>query len=173
MVTPSKCLIARSSGVIPGFKHKRDCSVNTFVFEGVKIIRGVDSIASRLIKARTDKDLSQQALANLSGVSQSTIGNIEAGIRKARGSLPQIAEALGVRLKWLRDGELPQREETAWPFAMVDRDRYENLGEPYSGYVQGRLQQAIEEAEKKKEADALARARIPSPSPLAKSRRKG
>ena len=43
---------------------------------GAKIIRKVDSIASRLIKARKDKDLSQQALANLAGVSQSTIGNM-------------------------------------------------------------------------------------------------
>lgn len=80
---------------------------------GAKIIRKVDSIASRLIKARTDKDLSQQALANLAGVSQSTIGNIEAGLRKSRGSLPQIAEALGVRLKWLSDGEMPQRDQAS------------------------------------------------------------
>lgn len=172
MVTPSKCLIARSSAFMSTFKHKRDSTVNTIVIEQVKIIEGVTSIASRLSKTRNEKKLSQQALAALSGVSQGTIGNIESGTRQALGSLPQIAEALGVRLKWLRDGELPKHALPEWPFPLVDRERYESLGEPYSGFVQSRLQQAIEECERKKEAAVFARARVPDNKENMKGSRK-
>lgn len=63
------------------------------------------TIAERLKAARDRKEWSQGQLASAAGLSQSTIGNIEAGVRQGKGSLPQIAEALGVRHKWLADGK--------------------------------------------------------------------
>lgn len=68
----------------------------------------VTTIATRLKSARIEMGWSQDVLAKKSGVSQGTVGNIEAGIRRSYGSLPRIAEALGVRNNWLRDGELPK-----------------------------------------------------------------
>lgn len=68
------------------------------------------NIANRLKATRLEKDLTQDELAKKSGVSQGTIGNIESGARRAYGSLPRIAEALGIRNNWLRDGELPKYE---------------------------------------------------------------
>lgn len=65
----------------------------------------MDTIAKRLKATRLEKDWSQDVLAKKSGVSQGTIGNIEAGTRRSYGSLPRIAEALGIRHNWLRDGE--------------------------------------------------------------------
>lgn len=54
----------------------------------------------------------------MAGVSQGTIGNIEAGLRGGSASLAAIAQALQVSYWWLRDGagemELPRR---AWPFS--------------------------------------------------------
>ena len=41
----------------------------------------------------------------MAGVAQSTVGNIEAGIRDGASSLAAIADALQVRYWWLRDGE--------------------------------------------------------------------
>lgn len=78
----------------------------------------MDSLASRLRRAREARDLSQPALARIAGVSQGTIGNIEAGIRGGASSLASIAQALQIRYLWLRDGdgemELPA---SAWPFS--------------------------------------------------------
>lgn len=78
----------------------------------------MDTLASRLAAARNSRELSQPALARLAGVSQGTIGNIEAGLRGGSASLAAIAHALQVSYWWLRDGagdmELPKR---SWPFS--------------------------------------------------------
>lgn len=76
-------------------------NVNTNVCANLQVVK---TIAERLIKARTHRGLSQRQLAAAADVAPSTIGNIEAGIRQAKGSLPQIAEALRVRHKWLVEG---------------------------------------------------------------------
>lgn len=78
----------------------------------------MDSLPSRLLHARTARDLSQPALAKLAGVSQSTVGNIEAGIRGGASSLALLANALQVRYLWLRDGDGPMDlPATEWPFS--------------------------------------------------------
>ncbi|MBC3906232.1 XRE family transcriptional regulator [Undibacterium umbellatum] len=63
------------------------------------------TLASRLLQARTKKGLSQEQLARLVGVSQSTIGNLEAGIRLTSRNITAIAEALDVDPRWLADGK--------------------------------------------------------------------
>jgi DNA-binding XRE family transcriptional regulator len=77
--------------------HARDFAVNTFVCGGFGTIAGMDTLPSRLTHARSLRDWTQQELADQAGVKQSTIGNIEAGIRGGLQSLALIAEALGVR----------------------------------------------------------------------------
>lgn len=68
------------------------------------------NLAERLIWARERKserdgmEFTQQALANAAGVSQSTIGNLEAGIRRSAQKLVMIAAALGVDPMWLSEG---------------------------------------------------------------------
>ena len=63
------------------------------------------TIAERLKVARDRKDWTQAQLAAAAGVSTGTVGNIEAGIRQSRGSLPQLSEALGVSHAWLAHGK--------------------------------------------------------------------
>lgn len=73
------------------------------------------TIAERLKFARIEKGWTQSQLAVAADVSTGTIGNIESEARQANGSLPQIAEALGVRHKWLYQGIGPMKaalEET-------------------------------------------------------------
>lgn len=65
------------------------------------------TLAERLRWARERKEWSQAHLAMVAEVSTSTVGMIESGARKNKGSLPALAEALGVRYKWLWIGELP------------------------------------------------------------------
>lgn len=103
--------------------------VNTVVIRGFGIRLDMDTLASRLTHARELRGLTQTQLAKLAGVAQSTIGNIEAGIRGGLNSLAPIAHALEIRYQWLRDGDgamdLPR---TAWPFspelaeALKDKD---------------------------------------------------
>jgi len=79
----------------------------------------MSSIAERLRQAREDADLTQPALAMRAGVSQGTIGNIEAGIRKRPRDLVSIALALGVSPEWLETGkgtkEMNRSIETTFP----------------------------------------------------------
>lgn len=73
----------------------------------------METIADRLKYARDLKGWSQAKLALLSDVSTGTIGNIESGARQSKGSLPQIAEALGVNHKWLSIGKGPMQVAAA------------------------------------------------------------
>ena len=65
------------------------------------------TIAQRLKFARNEKGWNQKHLAISADVCTGTIGNIESGQRQSKGSLPQIAEALGVHHKWLAYGTGP------------------------------------------------------------------
>jgi len=62
------------------------------------------TLADRLKWARQKADLSQEELGKKAGVSQSTIGNLEAGTRNSARRLPQIAAVLGVNALWLAEG---------------------------------------------------------------------
>lgn len=65
----------------------------------------LETLAERLAWAREKKELTQDALAKLAGVSQSTIGNLEAGIRDSARKIAKMAEVLGVDALWLSDGK--------------------------------------------------------------------
>jgi transcriptional regulator with XRE-family HTH domain len=64
----------------------------------------MEKISTRLKKARNEKGWTQADLSVRAGVSTGTIGNIESDARLAKGSIPQIAKALGVNYDWLQDG---------------------------------------------------------------------
>lgn len=59
------------------------------------------TIAERLKEARELKGWTQAQLAVAADVSTGTIGNIESGARQSKGSVPQIAKALGISYEWL------------------------------------------------------------------------
>jgi phage repressor protein C with HTH and peptisase S24 domain len=61
--------------------------------------------AIRLRAAREHAGLTQGKLAKAAGVSQSTIGNIEAGTRGFGASVLRLAEVCGVRPQWLANNE--------------------------------------------------------------------
>lgn len=69
----------------------------------------MDTLAERLVWARTRKELTQEELAKKARVAQGTIGNLEAGIRKTARKISSIARALDVSTDWLADnkGEMP------------------------------------------------------------------
>ncbi len=62
------------------------------------------SIAKRLADARSKAGLSQQELADIVGVSQQSIGKIEAGKTTAPRKITEMAQALGVSAHWLQFG---------------------------------------------------------------------
>lgn len=75
----------------------------------------METLGERIKKARLAKGWSQGKLAAAAGVSQGTIGNIEAGIRVEPRGLIEIASALGVRAQWVKTGELPQTDDPQSP----------------------------------------------------------
>lgn len=52
--------------------------------------------------------MSQASLAKAAGVAQSTVGNVEAGLRRQPRQLTAIAKALGMRVEWLESGKGPR-----------------------------------------------------------------
>ena len=58
-------------------------------------------ISDRLREAREARGLTQAQLADLSGVSQGTIGNVESGLRGYGKSIVDIARVLGVSPEYL------------------------------------------------------------------------
>lgn len=63
-----------------------------------------DSLPGRLRWMRARKRWKQADLARYAGVSVSTVGMVESGARLNKGSIPQIADALGVSYGWLMHG---------------------------------------------------------------------
>ena len=64
------------------------------------------TVAERLKYAREIlREWSQGELAVKAGLTPAAVSNIERGIRKAKGSLPQLADALRVNHAWLAKGE--------------------------------------------------------------------
>lgn len=99
--------IASSRGVMSKLHgyHVRDCAPNTNVMQVPALITRVNTLALRIKAVREEAGLSQQDLADLSGVGQSTIGMIESGDRKNPRNLLEIAKALKVSPEWLKTGK--------------------------------------------------------------------
>lgn len=68
------------------------------------LITNVKTIGERLKWAREQRKMTQAQLAKAAGVSTSTIGNLEAGIRGKPRELNAIANAVMVNAPWLEEG---------------------------------------------------------------------
>lgn len=130
---------------------------------------------TRIKDARESAGLSQRKLAELISVNNSLIALMETGKRNPTPrTLRDIANVCGVRLEWLRDGELPMRpeesdqddsasilDELAREYDLTDMDRmvieaYLSLPERYREgvvkYAEAISERIREEDERKGEA---------------------
>lgn len=69
------------------------------------------SMGDRLKQARKTRKLSQMRLAKMTGVSQSTISDIERGRNAGSTESAKLAAALGVSALWLSTGRGPRHED--------------------------------------------------------------
>lgn len=69
---------------------------------------GMDTFAERLRAARRAAKLSQVQLAKKTGLSQTTISNIESGRNDGSREILQLAKALKVNAEWLLNGVGPR-----------------------------------------------------------------
>lgn len=98
----------------------------------------MNTLSARLAWARAQKKLSQDELANLSGVSQGSIGHLESGLRQSSRRITAIANALGVDPIWLAEGKGTPSINTVTSAAGLRRI-------PLISYVQaGALSEAID-----------------------------
>ena len=125
--TPPASSIALLSSSMRRDYHYCDSLVNTNVRSSYGTTCAMDKLRSRLVYARDLRGLSQTALAKLAGVSQGTIGNIEAGLRDGASSLASIAHALNVRYFWLRDGDGTIEQHTYSPDAQAIAEAFDAL----------------------------------------------
>lgn len=65
------------------------------------------SMGDRLRSRRKELGFSQKDIANRTGLSQTTISDIERGRNQGSSEAPTIAHVLGVEALWLSDGKLP------------------------------------------------------------------
>ncbi len=65
----------------------------------------LETLAQRIAWARTRLGMTQESLALAAGVSQSTIGNLESGIRFSARKITEIADVLEVSASWLATGD--------------------------------------------------------------------
>ena len=107
----------------------------------------MDTVGGRLAKARRAHGWTQEDLARRAGVSQGTIGNIESGTRDGLQSLADIAEALGVRYRWLRDGTDPVQATLSWPFDQIEDARFFALSQTQRDMIQGQVLLMIQQFE--------------------------
>lgn len=80
----------------------------------------MSTLATRLREARLEKNMSQFVLADRSGVSQSTIANIEGGRNEGSKHILKIADALNLNANWLMDGVPPK-----FKYAVTTREAHE------------------------------------------------
>lgn len=66
------------------------------------------TLGERLRQKRVERKLSQDQLGKLSGLSKSTIRDLEVGASRTTTRLHHVAEALGVNLLWLEMGVGPE-----------------------------------------------------------------
>lgn len=84
------------------------------------------------LKARRNKlGLKQKELAKASGVSQTTISDIERGRNEGSTEMASLAKALRCRVEWLASGELPEEAEPPVPTF----DRYSTLSQKEREFI--------------------------------------
>ena len=96
-----------------------------------------------MLYCREQKKWTQFQLAAAAGVGQSTISMTESGERQSKGSLPAIAEALGVSYKWLLTGTGEMKAPSDWPYETFTPEQYLTLEKSFRDEIEDKLLGAI------------------------------
>ena len=114
------------------------------------------TLAKRLLHARDLRELSQQQLADLAGVSQGAIGHLESGLRQTSRKITAIAAALDVSVAWLAEGKgdmaANSEQQPKMALAYVAPDEIELLTKYRESTTKGKsfIKDAADAAEKSK-----------------------
>jgi len=81
------------------------------------------AMGERLKKARKEAKMTQQMLADLSGVTQTRISALESGLQNTSSFAVELANALGCDITWLKTGSDPVEDKpniTTMEFKILD-----------------------------------------------------
>jgi transcriptional regulator with XRE-family HTH domain len=114
------------------------------------------SMGARIKEAMDAAGLQQQDVcAKVPGLSQQSLSNLVKRDSKTSEFAIQIADALGVSVRWLLDGA-GRRTDQDWPFGRVSRARWDACGDEDRGYVQAAMNRALDECEQSRTGNAKA-----------------
>jgi transcriptional regulator with XRE-family HTH domain len=106
------------------------------------------ALGARIKEARGDLGWDQAALcARVHGLTQQALSNLETRDSKTSEFAIRIADALGVSIRWLLDGA-GRKGDRDWPFARVERSRWDACSPEDRGFVEGAISRALEECER-------------------------
>lgn len=114
----------------------------------------VITFAERLRYIRDKRGYTQERLAMLCGLSQSTIANYESGTRLYTRNLLSLARVLGVSPLWLEKGQGNMTppplletgrsyEPTSWPFMQISQKEYNALSDKQQQIVEDVLRALV------------------------------
>lgn len=107
---------------------------------------------------RIEEELSRQGWkqsdlsAKVPGLSQQAISNLITRDSATSEFAIRIADAFGVSVRWLLDGQ-GRRDEADWPFPRVSRARWDACDAGERGYVESAMNLALRECEVARESD--------------------
>ncbi len=105
------------------------------------------NLGGRVKQERETRGWSQPQLASrISGLSQQALAALESRDSKTSEFAVGLADALGVSLRWLISGD-GRKDDTDWPFARVQRARWDACDDVDRGYVQAAINKALDECE--------------------------
>jgi len=84
--------------------------------------------------------------AKVAGLSQQAISNLITRDSATSEFAIRIADAFGVSIRWLLDGQ-GRRDERDWPFPRVDRTRWDECDDSERGYIESAMNQALRDCE--------------------------
>ena len=99
----------------------------------------METLGERVAYLRKRSKLTQQKLADLSGLQQSDISKIERGdVHKTTGIIG-LSRALSCNPYWLEDGQGDPFTPPGWPFTLFGMDEFKLISREYRDRIENEL----------------------------------
>lgn len=113
----------------------------------------METLAERVAYLRNRANMTQQKLADLSGLQQSDISKIERGDVKKTTGVIGLARALHCNPYWLEDGDGDPFTPPGWPYSLFSMADYKLITPEYRDRIENELAGEVIRAKKRNGTD--------------------